>query len=200
MVEPLKVFKLYLGVKTHFSDINYDVIEKRCGIRGASIHNLEKRKDCKAIFYLSTKFQTVRQASSFLVANFAYKNEYPFADREKSISLYKQWLKNKDSLTYKFEQDIIYINEYSEHKKIDFWDVFYSDDDLPAIIQMYLANKINIESLSILNKIRDFTTQLLPRHPLWYKDILRIKKLGSFINVDEAKYYSIIERIREIGQ
>lgn len=184
-----------MGVRTHFNNDNYDVIEMKCRVRGVTKQNLEKRKDCKVIHYFSTKFETPRQASSFLVANFAYGNEYPFADYEKGVLLYKKWKKNKESLTYRFQQDIMFINEYTEYKQIKFSGVFLCDTGVPPILQMYLANKINIESLAILNKIQDFTTQLLARYPLWNKDILRIRKLGTFINVDESKYYSIIERI-----
>lgn len=184
-----------MGIRTHFNNDNYDVIERKCRTRGATIHNLEKRRDCKLILYIASKFETPRQASSFLVANFAYGNEYPFADYEKSFSLYSQWKKAKESLTYRFQQDIMFINEYREHNQIEFWEVFLCDTGVPPILQMYLANKLHIESLAILNKIQDFTLPLLARYPLWNKDILRIRKLGTFINVDEGKYYSIIERI-----
>lgn len=200
MVSGLQFFKLYMGVRTHFSIDSYNVIEKKCRTRGATIHNFEKRRDCKLILYFASKFETPRQASSFLVANFAYKNEYPFSDYEKSFSLYKKWIKNKESLTYRFKQDILYINEYCELKQIDFWEVFLCDKDMPVIMKMALANKIHIETLAILNRLKDFTTQLLARYPMWNKDILRIRKLGSFVSVDETKYHSIIERIREQGQ
>jgi len=197
MVEPLKFYKWYMGIKAHFNSESYDLIEKKCRTKGATKYNFEKRRDCKLIVYISAKFQTPKQATSFLVANFAYKNEYPFADYEKSVLLYKKWCKNKESLSYNFTQDIKYIKEYCEFKGIDFWDVFYSENELPAIIQMALSNKLNIESLAILCRLQDFTKPLLDKHPMWHKDILRIRKLGTFINVDEGKYNSIIERIRE---
>lgn len=197
-MDPLRFLRFYLGFKAHFTNEKYDIIEKKGAVKGVTYHNFLKRNDHQRITNLAKSFNHTRDATTFLLANFALKNVYPFEDIEYSEKLCRSWIKLKESLTYTFKQDILFINEFCETNKKTFRELFYSKNgNIPIILQMYLANRINITSLCIMDKILDYTSEWLVEYKLWYDDILRIKKLGSFIRVDETKFKTIMERIIE---
>jgi hypothetical protein len=192
MIAPERCFQLYLSIKTHFSNEKYDAIKYNGRIKNATIDDFNKRND-KALFTVaSRKFDDTKHAASFFVANFAYGNTYPLDDEEKAFKFYTQWQRNRQSLTKMFRDDL----DYLASKKISYEELI-STDKIPPLFVAYKSGKINIETLTIMNALENFSDRWKSIFHLWKDDLLRIRKLESFIKFDEAKFQQIYSDFKE---
>jgi len=190
-IDPIKTLQLYLSIKTHFSSKTFDAIKGNGRFKNATGKHLDQRKDKPLIVSFSRKCSDVQQCASVLVANFAYGNEYPFDDIDKAFSHYKKFQKIRQSLTRTFTDDIIFINKYCKDTNREF-NIIFETNGTPIIFSLALSGKIHIETVAILDKLLNFTPVWLSQPTLWKKEFLKIKKLQSFINIDEAKFRKIL--------
>ena len=187
-IDPIKTLQLYLSIKTHFSSKTFDAIKGNGRFKNATGKHLDQRKDKPLIVSFSRKCSDVQQCASVLVANFAYGNEYPFDDIDKAFSHYKKFQKIRQSLFFKVKNDIDFINHYCHENNTTYTKLIACNGSYPELLTMLLSKKIHIETVALLNQYKNFTHIWLDAFPLWKKEILKIDKLISFINVDTNKY------------
>ena len=84
-------------------------------------------------------------------------------------------------------------------------DIIFADGDIssfeitgskhPKLVKLYLANKVSLETLVILDKLLHFTKIYDKKlvDPIWEFTSMKIKKYSPFIYVDSKKYKSIIK-------
>ena len=193
MIAPERCFQLYLSIKTHFTSEKYDAIKYNGRIKNATIDDFNKRND-RALFTMAArKFDDTKHAASFFVANFAYGNFYPLDDEDRALNLYTQWQRNRQSLTKMFTDDLGYLSHLGlSHKEI------ISTDKIPPLFIAYKSGKVNIETLTIMNALDNFSDSWKSIFHLWKSDLLRIRKLESFIKFDEAKFQQLYSDYREV--
>lgn len=195
MVDPLKTFQLYMSLKVHFSHPTYDAVKNNGRFNKATLEQLEKRNDRSLISSFGKTCDNPQQVASVLVANFAYGNEYPFDNIERAFSLHNKWQKVRQSLTKTFTDDMIVLNRYCETHNREFKDLF-EVNGVPTLFQLALSGKIHIETVTILDKFENFLNVWIQSLPTWKKEFLKLKKLASFINIDEDKYHRLYEERR----
>lgn len=192
MISPERCFQLYLAIKTHFTNMKYDVIKHNGRIKNTTKAAFEVRTDKGLFVSMSKKFTDVQHAASYLTANFAYGNMYPMTDPEKSDTLYTRWQRNRQSLYKIFCDDLDTISA----KGLSYEELI-STEKIPPLFIMLKSGSVNIETLTIMNRLENFSEQWKPVFHLWKDDLLRIKKLESFIKFDEAKFTNAYNTFKE---
>ena len=136
-------------------------------------------------------FDTSQEVASFFVANMSHGNLYPMDNFDKSEMIYKNWQRNRQSLTKIFRDDIHYLQELNV-----LYNQLVDGKDVPQLFLLYKNGKITLETLSIMNQFDGFVDTWKKKYPLFKDEFLRIKKLGSFIKIDRNKFQSIHDELK----
>ena len=200
-----EVYKIYLAIKLHFTSKNqsYD-FHKHNGRTTARLETFTKRRD-KYYFHRLSKSYDNKSIVNYFLSNFVSNTNLWVGDiiGKAGDEHYKQWSKKIESLHYYYEKDIYYIIERMTTKDIKFNDLFLSiDGQHPTIIKMFLAKKINFETLIILDDILRFTKRLnkdIKEKVLWPKMFDRMKRYKPFLSYNITKYkISLRDKMKEI--
>ena len=189
-VSPKQAFFLYttyLALKNHFTTDTYDYFKYDGQIR-QNLESFEKRKD-KHMFY---KLAKMKNAEEILLANMVKKPTtyiYDLVENEESISVYKNWKKRQESLSYVFKTEIGKLDdEFKSNFKV-------KNGQYPNVIKLYLQDEISLETVVILT---DFV-QCIPywnaniSDTLVWPDINRsINKYRGFLDYDVEKIKKIL--------
>ena len=198
-------YKIYLAIKLHFTSKNqsYD-FHKHNGRTTARLETFTKRRDRYYFHRLSKSFDN-KSIVNYFLSNFVSNTNLWVGDiiGKAGDEHYKQWSKKIESLHYYYEKDIDYIIERMTTKDIKFNDLFLSiDGQHPPIIKMFLAKKINFETLIILDDILRFTKKLnknIKEKVLWPKLFDRMKRYKPFLSYNITKYkISLRDKMKEI--
>ena len=191
-------FALYNAIKLHFTSDSYDFF-KYGGKTNVSKDNFANRKDRYTFYKLSRKYnlQDLRDfyISNFLVKSVNWVGDISNAEGEEN---YKKWQKRNQSLTYRFEQDIIGLLTATQSPNEM---LVVEDGEYPLLLRELFHGTVSIETVCILNDIMNF-------FPMWSKKIddtiiwpeyeKKCLRYASFINYDKAKFVSILkESIKE---
>lgn len=194
MIQPLKCFQLYLACKTHFTSEKYDAVKSGARIRNSDQSHFENRPDHKLFHVLSKRFETAKDCASFFVANFAYGNDYPLNDFEKSERYYVRWEKTRQSLTQTFKNDVKILENELERMTYD--ELIGLNSPQPHLFLMMLNGKITPETIVILNAFENFIPEWYKNAPFWKPQFLRLKKMNSFIKFDKEKFKLIADELK----
>ena len=184
---PFEAYKLFLGVKMHFTQPSYDYFKYNGKVR-ADLDSFNRRNDK---FHFA-KLARYKDPQSYLVANFVHGNPKWIGDllSDESEKAYTDWQKRKESLGYMVSQEIKQL----EDDFVSFFKV--KGGQHPKLLSMYRQGKISIETLTILNDVLNF-------FPLWDKKINdsiiwpsirdRCLKYRHFIHYDKAKIKNLVK-------
>ena len=200
-----EVYKIYLAIKLHFTSKNqsYD-FHKHNGRTTARLETFTKRRD-RYYFHRLSKSYDNKSIVNYFLSNFVSNTNLWVGDiiGKAGDEHYKQWSKKIESLHYYYEKDIDYIIERMTTKDIKFNDLFLQiDGQHPPIVKMFLAKKINFETLIILDDILRFTKKLnknIKEKVLWPKLFDRMKRYKPFLSYNITKYkISLRDKMKEI--
>ena len=135
-------FALYNALKLHFSSPSYDYF-KYHGTTNISESSFMNRKDKYSFYKLSRKYN-LEELKNYYVANFLegdirWIGTISGADGEEC---YKKWKTRNESLTYRFEQDIIFLFESSGNF------LHVDNGNYPYLLTMMLQGEVMIETVS----------------------------------------------------
>jgi len=179
------VYVYYLALKRHFTS-EYDFFKYNGKVK-ANSHSFENRKD-KFFFY---KLSKMPNAEQLILANLLENPQIWVGDliENKAHEVYQQWLKKQQSLTYVFRTDISELDQDDPDSDL------MTNGDHPNLLRLYVADKISIETLIILDDVLNF-------FPYWEKKIRdkilwtdinkRVKKYRPFLSYDKAKMRKIV--------
>jgi len=179
------IYVYYLALKRHFTS-NYDFFKYNGKVK-ANAMSFENRKD-KFFFY---KLSKKKEAKDIILANML-ANPNAWAGElldDKAESIYKEWVKRKQSLTYQFKSDIINLDD-------QFNDNFVvKDGQHPRLLKLYMMNDISLETLVMICDI----TKCLGH---WEKNISDtivfpdinklVRKYRPFLDYDKQKMRKIL--------
>ena len=100
-------FTLYNSLKLHFTSKSYCYF-KYHGKTNVSAVTFLKRKDKYSFYKLSRKY-SLDELKDFYVANFLEGDKWVGDMAKDGEEVYKKWQKTQQSLTYNFENDIVYL-------------------------------------------------------------------------------------------
>ena len=190
------VYKVYLGVKLHFTTDSYDYI-RYGGKTNAKLDTFTKRKD-RYFFERMSRKKTDEEIRHYFLANFVECSDPDALWIGEIIrngnDYHTSWLKRYQGMTYLFENESEFIN------KKNFENLFeIKGHSHPEILKMYLQGNISIESMVILdmmlNYSKKFNKKLLD--PVWETVEMKIQKYKPFLNIDVDKFKNILlERLK----
>ena len=195
-------YALWNALKLHFTSDSYDYF-KYNGKTNVSKSTFSTNKSKYHFYKLSRKYN-LEELKDFYVANFIQgKGDWVGDLLQDGDENYTKWQKTQQSLTYTFENDIMYM--FDSVDGAEFWhiDDYFKpiDGGWPMLITKMMHDKIKLETVCILIDIFD----CMPR---WEKQITDdiiwpthrriIKKYTPFINYDKQKFKEILkEKIKE---
>ena len=195
-------YALWNALKLHFTSESYDYF-KYNGKTNVSKQTFTTNKSKYQFYKLSRKYD-LNELKNFYVANFIQgKGDWVGDLLQDGDENYTKWQKTQQSLTYTFENDIMYM--FDSVDGAEFWhiDDYFKpiDGGWPMLITKMMHDKIKLETVCILIDIFD----CMPR---WEKQITEdivwpthrriIKKYTPFINYDKQKFKEILkEKIKE---
>lgn len=189
-------FALYNSLKLHFTSSSYDYF-KYHGKTNVSTETFLKRKDKYSFYKLSRKYN-VEELRDFYVANFLKGDKWVGDMTKDGEEVYRKWQKTQQSLTYTFENDIIYMSD--NHHPLD-WIYPRNGNSYPMLLQEMMHGNISLETMVIL-------VDMMELLPMWEKKIeediiwpeykMRCQKYIPFLHYDKSKFRQILkENIKE---
>jgi hypothetical protein len=195
-------YALWNALKLHFTSESYDYF-KYNGKTNVSKQTFTTNKSKYQFYKLSRKYN-LDELKNFYIANFIQgKGDWVGDLLQDGDENYTKWQKTQQSLTYTFENDIMYM--FDSVDGAEFWhiDDYFKpiDGGWPMLITKMMHEKISLETVCIL-------IDILGCMPKWEKQITEdiiwpthqriIKKYTPFIPYDKEKYKQILkEKIKE---
>lgn len=184
---PFEAYKLFLAVKMHFTQPNYDFF-KYNGKVNANLDSFNRRRDK----YHFGKLAKHKDALGYLVAQYTTGNFTGWAGdlfTEESERNYTQYLARQQSITYNFQSDLEKLEEgFISKFKV-------KDGQHPEALVMFRRGQLTIETFTILNNHLNFFQLWDTRIDdtvLWPSIRERCLKYRPFIHYDKAKIKSLI--------
>ena len=186
-----EVYKMYLALKLHFTSDSYDYFQYGGNAKASQV-SFDQRKDKFFFVKLSRKFKDF-ELREFFVANFIAEDKvYPATLVREGAKNYAEYIKRKESLSYRFREDVETLYDICEN----FDDLFSVTSVHPPLIKAQLGGKISIETLTIFNKIFHFISdfdRIINDEIVWKPLRNKVVKYDTFLSVDLGKYKSIIK-------
>ena len=189
-------FTMYNSLKLHFTSKSYDYF-KYHGKTNVSTATFLKRKDKYTFYKLSRKYN-VEDLRDFYVANFLEGDKWVGDMLKDGEDVYLKWQKTQQSLTYTFNNDIIYLlsNGGTPDEMLA-----VKPNQYPILMHLVQLKQVSLETLVILNDLLKF-------FPMWDKKIdddiiwpdfkMKCEKYSPFLNYDKDKFKIILkDKIKE---
>ena len=184
---PYEAYKLFLAVKMHFTQPNYDFF-KYNGKVNANLDAFNRRRDK----YHFAKLAKHKDPMGYLVAQYTAGNFTGWAGDlfvEETERIYTQYLARQLAITYNFQTDLEKLEEgFISKFKV-------KDGQHPEALVMYRRGNITIETFTILNNQLHFF-QLwdirIDDTVLWPSIRERCLKYRPFLHYDTVKIKSIL--------
>jgi hypothetical protein len=189
-----EAFALYNALKTHFTSNSYDFF-KYNGKTNVSKDSFMKNKAKYQFYKLSRKYSQ-EELRNFFIANLIYGDSKWVGEMTGPIGeeVYKKWQKINQSLTYRFENDILGLVGEDDPEKL----LEVNDGQHPLLLVEVMSGTISLETMVILNDIMKF-------FPMWNKKIsddiiwpnwrLKCEKYAPFVTYDKIKFKNILKEI-----
>lgn len=170
MMDSLKVLRLYLATRLHFTNEKYDIFDQRAKVRGVTRKALESGTARYILIErIAKRFNTPSEVMKFLVPQWIYSNGADLYSPSQSEDNYVRWLKFKSAPDYFIRQDL--------HDKNLFW------GNPGVILKAVQQNTITIESAIAIHKTYGI---LLDADYFVYNSLANtIKKSVNFIKFNE---------------
>ena len=110
---------------------------------------------------------------------------------------YARWQKRIESLSYVFKSDVDTLFDFIEEKKIKFDDLFkVKEGQHPPLVKLYLANKVTIETMLILDELLNYTKKFnktIKEKVIWPKKYKLMMNYKPFLKYNSTKMKMIIK-------
>ena len=114
-MEAIDAYKIYLGIKNHFTLDKYDYIKYNRKVN-VSYDSFLKRRD--KIFFAKLGNRKDKYLEDFLVANMIHDPKVWVGEllSDECENRYKDWLRKKQSLTYLFKNEMSFIEGWNSEQ------------------------------------------------------------------------------------
>jgi len=193
-MSPFDVYVNYLGIKSHFTNKNYDYFKYNKKVR-ATITSFNRRKD-RYFFERTSRKLSDKEVVDFLVSNFVAadnpQNLWIGSLINEGERTYAEWMRRQQSLTYLFKEQ---SNELFSETKLE--DALNCSKGHPPILKSFLSGKICLETLVIYDRIFQFSKRFDKKllDPVWETVSLKISKYSPFLNTDIFQYKRFLREI-----
>lgn len=190
-------YKYYMAIKLHFTNPKFDVFVNRGRIR-ITRERFEARNDHYLFEKLARQYPQDKDYIRFCASNFMYGNPELVYKANEAAANFKEYTRRKQSMTKVFTDDLATIvNSGARHN--------FSGNQIPDVLQLYLAKRITLETMVILNDLEAFVERVRenPQAVLIADDLLLIEKSKRFVTYDTNRilipYQDFLEDIAANG-
>ena len=193
------VYKIYLGVKLHFTSKSYDYI-KYGGKVNAKLETFTKRKDRYFFHKLSTKYGQT-DILDFFIANFLTDSKGWIGNllQRDGKDVYMEYKKRKEAFTYNFRSDCISINDDFNDRGISFNDGLQPPNGQhPRLLQLLLQKKIGYQTAVVLEHFLSFVKNWdleIKEKFVWPEIASKVTRLKPFIKFNETECKLIMKEV-----
>ena len=186
------VYKMYLGMKLHFTKDQYDFFVYD-GKVSAKEETYSQRNDFYFFETLARKLSR-EEAMEYLLASFICADNSSkvwIGDiKRNGKQVWLEWIKRNQSMSYNFNQDIDTIQDDLLSNELAFNDLFGTQNGHPRILKMLIKRRISLETFIILDMVLKFIPHWDKdlKDPLWESLSFKIKKYKPFMSVPVSKY------------
>jgi hypothetical protein len=183
--EGYDAYTLYLGIKLHFYSEDYDFVRYNGKVK-ADINSFVKRKDK---YHFGKLYRTYKQdLQDFYIANLSQKDMWAGDMLDTSADkVYKEWKKRNQKLSYMFRTEVSDLLRKSTITKV----LEVKDGQHPKLLKEFMAKKISLETMCILDEIIGFTKdwdRLITEQVVYPEIHIKINKYKAFVSFDHETY------------
>ena len=193
------VYKVYLGVKLHFTTKTYDYI-KYGGKVNATLDSFTKRKDRYFFHKLSTKYGQ-DNILDFFVANFLADSKRWVGNllENDGRDVYLDYRKRKEAFTYHFRNDCILVRDDFTARGISFDDGLRSGDGQhPRLLRLLIQKKLAIQTAVVfdhfLSFVKNWNVEIKEKF-VWPEIASKVTRVKPFINFNATECKLIMKEI-----
>jgi hypothetical protein len=173
-MDRLKVLRLYLATRLHFTNDKYDIFQYKAAVKNCNDLTLNKSKQRRSLVErLAKRFNTPGQVMGYLFPQWLYSDGASLYDQIDSEDNYNRWQKFRSAPEYHVMNDLA-----------DYDINWIMSGDLPEIITLILAGKIQLETGVVLQKLYGFLSK--DKDYFVYNRLCgKIIKSVGYITIDE---------------
>lgn len=182
------LYGMYQAIKLHFGTENYNFFTYD-GKTRVSVDAFNKRRD-KFLFHRLARKYRDEEMVSFLVSNFAHNdnNWTKSLLEQEAEEIYINWKRTTEAMSKFYLDDLAKIcpdaKQFNELFKVE-------EGQFPKLLVSFMQKEVTLETMVILNNIFDFVRiwdKKISDDIIYPKISRKIRKYGSFLNVDVGKY------------
>ena len=198
MIHGFDVYRMYLAMKQHFSNPNYDFFQYD-GKVNAKEETYQQRNDFYFFETIARKYQK-DEIQELLLASFIRSKDSTkvwIGDIKRSgKDRWVAWQKQTQSMSYLVEQDFGTMVHHMETKGYSFNDLFAPLGSHPTLLRLYIKGDVSLETLVIMDICLGFTKQWDNQmtDPLWEGLSFKIKKYKPFLSINSSKYRELMKQ------
>jgi len=193
------VFKVYLGVKLHFTTKTYDYIQYG-GKVNCKLETFTKRND-RYFFHKLSKQYGQTDILDFFVANFATDSKGWVGNllRNDGRDIYLDYKKRKEAFAYHFRADCVRINDDFLRNNIRFDDGFVCHNGQhPRLLRLLIQKRTAQQTIIVLDQILSFSknwNKEITEKVVWPKISSTLTRLKPFIKFNETECKMIMKEV-----
>lgn len=183
-----EVYEMYLALNAHFTRDEYDYFFY-CGKVRIKEENFRGNK----YYFTYQRLARIPDTFNFILANFIY-GEVKYVKQlldPKAKEHYLEYIRDKESLMYRFKEDLNKINLLTDFKGND-----------PVILNKFWNNEISPLTMTILEDIIHFTEKMESKNisSLLLPPIKRkLNKISPFLTYDKPVYADYLRNVIDAG-
>jgi hypothetical protein len=193
------VYKVYLGVKLHFTSKTYDYI-KYGGKVNATLDSFTKRKDRYFFHKLSTKYGQ-DNILDFFVANFLADSKRWVGNllENDGRDVYLDYRKRKEAFTYHFRNDCVLVSDDFSARGLSFDNGFLAiDGQHPRLLRLLIQKKLAIQTAVVfdhfLSFVKNWNVEIKEKF-VWPEIASKVTRVKPFINFNATECKLIMKEI-----
>lgn len=189
-----QAYKYYMAIKLHFTKDDFSVFVNRGHVR-VKYESYLKRNDYQ-LFERAARQHDDREFIQYVAANFMYNNPDVIYDEQAGVENFQEFNRRKQSMTRIFENDVdLIVNE-----GYNLGNEPLTSSEIPGIVQLFLAGKVSVETMSILNDINqlldNFTDNSLVNLMVG-NDLRRARKAKGFVKYNKDRIMKVYNKYVE---
>lgn len=189
MVEPLRTFQIYNGLKLHFKSKNYSVAKYGYGANKFNAKVLSERNDRYMFEKVGREFLTEERLKNYLAINLFYDPDIWIGSvlEEQNKNRYLKFKSFNDAKSYHVLEDMKYL--------ISKYGTFVSSLKQGGIVNEVMRFNIHPGSVVILNRlfgINDIVSEHC-NNIIWNQVEQRINKFDCFVTVPDVDFYETLK-------
>lgn len=192
-MEPYEAYRYYQALKLHFESKTYDAAKYNFKT-SANPKSFWKRRDKYFFAKVAKRFKEAPEMIGYYAAHFTNGSKW-IGDMLDNEEDYQAWLKRMQSISYTFEQDLIYLEDnYGSLDSV----LKCTEGAHPRVITVYLENEISLETVVILDKLTGFMSRAdkqITETIMWPDISLKVRKYHPFVPVDLDRMKKVVLKV-----